>query len=191
MNLTKRLVQLESYSLSNVAAHFGIIFDAHNALEDATSTAQILQALGRMHGAEDMGALMHMACMPYQYALKNDYDPAQDKVRKVTGYVAPVPLAHGNSEYFVGKSVVFSGNLTCAVRSMAQQAVEEMGGVCKTAVSRKTDVVVIGFYDQDTLLPGCSYGTKVIKAKAFQEEGCHIEIIDENEFMEILHEGIL
>jgi len=191
MNLTKRLVQLDSYSLSGVASHFGITFDAHNALEDATSTAQILQALGSLHSADDMSALMRLACMPYQYALSNDYDPAQDKVKKVTGYVAPKPLAHGNSEYFVGKSVVFSGTLTCAMRDIAQQAVEEMGGVCKTAVSRKTDVVVIGFYDQDTLLPGCSYGSKVMKAMDLKEQGHQIDIIDENEFMEILNEGII
>lgn len=190
LNLTKRLVTLDSYKLTNVSNHFGIYYDAHNALEDATSTAQILQHFFEQHQVESLDALMRLACLPYQYTLTNGYDPALDLARKPKGYIAPKPLAHGNSQFFQGKSVVFSGTLTCASRAIAQQAVIELGGICKTSVSRKTDIVVIGFYDQNTLLPGCSHGQKLLDAIRLRDLGYPVEIIDENDFMEIMREGL-
>lgn len=191
LELTKRLIALDSYKLSSVADYFGISFSAHNALEDAFATARILLRLCELNGVADLTALMRLACRSYQYTWTNAYDPSEDKARSDISYeAAHTPLRHGNSTYFLEKSVVFSGILNCAGRDMAQQAVSEMGGMCKTSVSRKTDIVVIGFYDQGTLLPGCQYGRKLQQAINLRDQGYPIEIIDENDFLEIINDGL-
>ncbi|HSK67715.1 MAG TPA: BRCT domain-containing protein, partial [Candidatus Limnocylindria bacterium] len=102
----------------------------------------------------------------------------------------PKPLRFGTTSRFQGKSVVFTGNLCCAMRCEAQQAVAALGGSCKSTVSRKTDIVVFGLYDHDTLKPGASIGAKLEEAYTLVSQGYQIEILDENDFLEILYENL-
>lgn len=189
LKLSKRLLNLESYKLTAVASHFGYEYNSHNALEDAAVTARVVSTLMQEQGTETLNGLMRVACLPYEYTLTNEYEPSTDRPRNVQPYHVPKPLKCGNSSRFEGRCVVFSGNLTFATRDMAHDVVLRMGGVCKTSVSRKTDVLVFGFYDHSTLLPGSSFGSKLVKALELKQQGHHIEILDENEFMEILREG--
>ena len=190
MKIAKSLTRLVKYKLSVIAEYFNIIYNPHNALDDAVATAQILLELMKRNEVHDLKALMRKACLPFEYMLTNNYDPISDTTRKISEYVEPVQLRVGSSTRFMGKSVVFTGNLNCALRPEAQQAVIEMGGFCKTSVSKKTDIVIMGLYEQDSLRPGCQIGRKLEYAYELIEQGYLIEILDENDFVEIINEGL-
>ncbi len=68
---------------------------------------------------------------------------------------------------FSGQSVVLTGSLTNYKRSEAQKLIEERGGVCQSAVTSKTTLVIAG---EDA-------GSKLEKAKKL-----NVTVIDEQEF---------
>ena len=201
MRITKKILNLEKYALHSIAERFGIQYENHNALEDAAATAKILSAICRQVNAVCISDLARMADVPVLYMNSNSYYPEQD--------ISAIPcitqsrrnynqtlsennctLTYGSSDCFKGKTIVFSGNLSCADRSEAQRVVTEMGGVCKTSVSKNTNFVIVGSYDQETLLPECKVGQKVLKAIQLKQEGYHLDILDEDAFLCILRIGL-
>lgn len=73
-----------------------------------------------------------------------------------------------------GKKFVFSGKLDNYTRSEAQNFVEELGGRATSSVSTQTDYLVLG---QN---PGSKYD---------EAEDLEVEVIDEQEFMDIIQSG--
>ena len=74
---------------------------------------------------------------------------------------------------FSGQSVVLTGTLTSMKRGEAQKLIEERGGVCQSAVTAKTTLVIAGE----------AAGSKLEKAKKLG-----VKIIDEEEFQKLLNE---
>jgi DNA polymerase-3 subunit epsilon len=190
MKLSRVFFSLEQYNLKSVANHLGITFNHHNALEDAKATTAILQNLMERHNVDNIKPLMRIAGLPFSYTHSDSYDPESDKMKSSTGYVKPAPIPVGTSTYFQNKSVVFTGTLNYYLRSQAQDAVVAMGGTCKSSVSAKTDIVIVGLYEKDTLKPGASIGSKLEKTHQLIQQGYEIDILDENDFIEILSEGL-
>lgn len=192
--LTKRLMSSDSYALTHLAKALEVEYEAHNALEDALVTTHLLRYLANIHSVDCIDNLMRTAGLAYQYTWFNNYDPSEDSTTRPARFsipsFPPQPLAHGCSQFFQGKSVVFTGNLTFASRDTAKLAVNEMGGTCKSGVSKKVDIVIVGYYDSNTLTPGCSCGSKLQTALDLKNSGHEIAIIDENDFMSILREGL-
>lgn len=187
--IAKKLLKLDSYKLSAVAQHFGVSQqDAHNALNDALVTANVMIQFEHMVCTHTLNGIMRACCLTYDYIDSNNYNPEEDCCGQVGCYVAPHSLPHGNSRYFENKSVVLTGAFKCATREMVQLTISEMGGICRTKPSKKTNIVIFGFYDMETLLPGCEVGSKLRLAYDLVNDGCDITILDENEFMEILKE---
>ena len=87
--------------------------------------------------------------------------------------VAPVWSTEKKEGIFSGESVVLTGTLSSFKRSEAQKLIEERGGVCQSAVTAKTTLV----------LAGEEAGSKLTKA---QKLG--IKIIDEETFKKMLEE---
>ncbi len=85
--------------------------------------------------------------------------------------VAPTWSAEKKEGVFSGESVVLTGTLTDFKRSEAQKLIEERGGVCQSAVTAKTTLV----------LAGEAAGSKLEKAKKLG-----IKIISEEEFKQML-----
>ena len=75
---------------------------------------------------------------------------------------------------FMGQNVVLTGTLSQFKRSAAQKLIEEAGGVCQSAVTQKTTLVIAGE----------AAGSKLEKAQALG-----VKIIDEAEFIKILSEN--
>lgn len=75
---------------------------------------------------------------------------------------------------FMGQNVVLTGTLSQFKRSEAQKLIEEAGGVCQSAVTQKTTLVIAGE----------AAGSKLEKAQALG-----VKIIDEAEFIKILSEN--
>ena len=87
--------------------------------------------------------------------------------------VTPVWSEEKKEGIFSGESVVLTGTLSAFKRSEAQKLIEERGGVCQSAVTAKTTLV----------LAGEEAGSKLAKA---QKLG--IKIIDEETFKKMLEE---
>ena len=75
------------------------------------------------------------------------------------------------SGIFAGQSVVLTGSLADFTRSQAQKIIEENGGVCQSAVTSKTTLVIAGE----------AAGSKLAKA-----EKLGIKVIDEEQFKAML-----
>ncbi len=85
--------------------------------------------------------------------------------------VTPFVAVKNTVGVFSGESVVLTGSLENYKRSQAQKLIEERGGVCQSAVTAKTTLVVAGE----------AAGSKLDKAKKLG-----IKVIDEAEFTKLL-----
>ena len=88
--------------------------------------------------------------------------------------IDPSYKARASGGPFTGENVVLTGTLSRFKRSEAQKHIEEMGGICQSAVTQKTTLVIAGE----------SAGSKLDKAKALG-----VKIIGEEEFVKILEEN--
>lgn len=87
--------------------------------------------------------------------------------------VSPYAAERVTEGAFVGENVVLTGTMEKYKRGEAQEKIEALGGVCQSAVTKKTTLVVAG----------AEAGSKLEKAKALG-----IRVIDEKEFLTMLGE---
>lgn len=86
---------------------------------------------------------------------------------------------------FCGATVVFTGKMVRMTRVQARAAVIAVGGDAPDTLTKAADYLVVGAQDLrvvgETGLSG-----KMKKAEAMRQKGSQIEIIDENEFIEMM-----
>ena len=95
------------------------------------------------------------------------------ELKKLCTFVEPQWSNEKKEGVFSGQSVVLTGTLSSFKRSEAQKLIEERGGVCQSAVTAKTTLV----------LAGEEAGSKLEKAKKLG-----VKIIDETEFKQMLEQ---
>lgn len=88
----------------------------------------------------------------------------------------PNPKAK-KGHYFYGKKIVFTGVIDNMSRNYAAKRLADVGADINTAISQKTDFVIVG------AKPG---PRKMEKIAEMQANGHHIVILDEDEFLEKL-----
>ena len=97
--------------------------------------------------------------------------------------LTPTKEVNIGSDLF-GKRVVFTGELSTLTREMAIQRAVDNGAIVNSAVSGKTNFLVVGISD----LIDFNEGRKTRKLKAaevFSDEGHDISIIDEEDFLKM------
>ncbi|MDE7438952.1 MAG: 3'-5' exoribonuclease [Clostridia bacterium] len=169
-------------SLDARCEYFGITLDNHhNALADAEAAAQLIicnVAKSRFKSA----ASFLRSNSSY---LKN-YDDV--KLQAVTEFkhfnkvnvneiAASTAVNEETDADFEGKTFVITGEFKTMTREQALAIVVERGGIIKSGVSSKVDILVNA--DNRT-------STKTKAAEALQAEGHHIKIINEEQFMRML-----
>jgi DNA polymerase-3 subunit epsilon len=151
------------YGLKNLAQHFGISFQHHDALHDARTAGLIL-----LRAVEETG-----------------FDPAE-WINKCKASISPISGAEFRREGvaegpLAGESVVFTGSLEIPRReagNIAQQA----GAAVESGVTRNTTLLVVG--DQDIArLNGADKSNKHRKAEQLIAQGQPIRILGEADFM--------
>ena len=100
-----------------------------------------------------------------------DEDNRTEVSRLLAAGINPILQQVQAGGIFAGQNVVLTGTLSRFKRSEAQKLIEQEGGVCQSAVTSKTTLVVAGE----------SAGSKLDKAKALG-----VRVIGEEEFVKML-----
>ena len=149
----------QSHSLEALCAKFNIRNEsAHRSLSDARATMQCFEAL--IHGS------------PIEDSPEDD-DNCIGAI-SLTGYVEVL------KPNLQGLSFCITGDPRSMDKDTANTLIEQRDGIVKTSVSSKLDYLVNCFAE-------CGYESgKLAKAKALIEQGKHIRVITENEFLAII-----
>ena len=97
-----------------------------------------------------------------------------------------IEVSADESHPLFGKTVVFTGKLESLKRDEARSIVVSKGGFAPEGVTKDTDLLVVGV--QDLRIVGeKGLSGKMKKAFSMREKGSDIEIIDENDFFELVY----
>lgn len=100
-----------------------------------------------------------------------------DKLRAVVT-IEPMQETAVQSGTLAGKRVLFTGTLVRMERKAAQALVERHGGSNASGISKELDYLVVG--------AGGGAGSKVTKAQKLIDDGAPLQIVEEEQFWEIL-----
>lgn len=170
----------------------------HDGLEDAAACAGIITTCAKKSGYNNFGdflksfgknAAHSFADCNYSKTFSGSpYLKSKTVTKRDDSPVALAQYICGSNEPehpFVGKSLVLTGELSAMSRERATQEIIACGGIVKTAVSPKTDFLVVGT-QQTSLFGGNTISTKQAKANSIIEKGGNIEILNEDEFLHYL-----
>ena len=83
---------------------------------------------------------------------------------------------------FEGKTFCLTGDFKSGTKDTVKEKIEEFGGIIKTGISSKVNYLIVGSLGNENWKYG-NLGGKIAKAKEYQEKGCNIEIISEDDFL--------
>lgn len=151
------------YGLANLAHHFGITFQHHDALHDARTAGLIL-----LRAIEETG-----------------FDP-HEWIKRCNASTSPGSGANIRREGdgdgpLVGESIVFTGALQVA-RYEAADTAHKAGAAVEPNVTKAITLLVVGDQDIDKLA-GHSKSSKHRKAEKLIEAGQPLRILGERDFM--------
>ena len=157
------------YGLSNVAGHFGIIYKAHDALEDA-----------RCAGLLILRAVAETGLSPEQW-LKRSAQPIN-----TAGYLSYERIGNPDGALF-GEVLVFTGSLSIS-RHEAANVAAQAGCRVDDGVTKHTTILVIG--DQDLRkLAGNEKSSKHRKVEQLCSKGQSIRVLGETDFMRVVSQS--
>ena len=193
MNLSTGIVE-GSKSLAHCAEWFEIpLEDHHNALADAETCAKIalacIQAAGETRLTDFCFHKPHILIYNFSELdpIENLYYSRDERPKRrhfesvSPKEICPCTNTFDTNHPLYGKKIVFTGELSIDRRS-AMQLAADVGAVVKSAVSGKTNYLVVGTQDVD-LVGADGHSTKEEKAYALNEAGkANIQIISESDF---------
>lgn len=175
---------LPAYDLKTLCNANGIVFKHHRAGADSRATAElVLKAFDKaeVYSVDDFPEKLKTSV---GQLFEGGYRPSETKrvYKNVAEQIVGDPSKHNPESIFYGKTVVFTGTLSSMVRSKAQQAIADIGGILGNAITKDTDFLVVG--QQDYKVVGDDgMSSKQEKAIKLIEKGADIEVISENDFL--------
>jgi DNA polymerase-3 subunit epsilon len=158
----------KGYGLQNVAAHYGLTTNAHDALNDAQTCGTIVLNILR----------------ETETSLNEWLERVNQPITPSSSSSAVREKLKANEEgAHYGESIVFTGTLSMP-RSLAQQIAAKAGFEVQSNVSRKTDYLVCGLQDIDKLA-GHELSSKERKAHDLIADGHRIRMLNETDFFRI------
>lgn len=192
--VSNRAIADKSYSKSLVdrAAYFNIpVEQHHNALNDAIVCAQIVIASVRTTNRKSLKTYcssfrrrtthMFSELKPMKEISSNFHHYNTVKISDLS----PSTTIIDTSNPLYGKNIVITGDFDSMTRTAAMQKVTDIGGIIKSAVSSKTDYLIVG--KQNLSVVGKDgLSSKERKAYELIEKGNKITILHESEFLSYL-----
>lgn len=164
MNTIKKIEKLESYKLEDLLNHFNIKKEQqHTAMQDVLDLLELLKVI-RPKRWSKLGESNNDGKIKRNYEVDKE-KREEDKVRLELAKENIIENILGN------KSIVFTGETLKSRVEISELAIQ-YGGIVKSSVSKKTDILVVGD----------NPGSKLVKA---QELG--VEILSEDEFLKFIH----
>jgi len=175
---------LPAYDLKTLCNHNNIALNHHRAEADSRATAELAIKAFKKNGVTSKDEFPEKLQTNIGRLYEGGYKPSETKrICRTKDLVKIVgnPEKHNKESIFYGKTVVFTGSLSSMVRSQAQQAIANIGGINGGGVTKSTDYLVVG--QQDFRVVGeDGMSSKQEKAIKYIEQGSEIEILSENEF---------
>lgn len=178
-------------SLEERAGYFGISMEGHhNALSDAMICANIVirsidqgkwKSFNSFCQEDDSLPVKDFARLIPRKQFGKPYYPQKINISEIAATVESFDESH----WFYGKNIVFTGELQSLPRMTAMQKTVNLGGVVKSTVSKKTDIVILGVQNKTLVGPEGS-SRKERRAHELIEQGYDIDIIREEEFLELI-----
>jgi len=144
------------------------------------------EARNLKHWMDDHRDLLGSKAFPRLYAFLEEalIDGAIDKLEEsrffelVDSIIHPTETDSNKSLEFQGKKFCLSGDFVRGTKKDIKEHIEELGGECIENVTKRCDYVVVGGLGSKAYAYG-QYGTKVMKAMRYQDDGLPIQIIQE------------
>ncbi len=181
--------ELTSYCLPDVIASVGAtLANHHQAEDDAVAAAEVALAAARARGCPSVPALLDELGMRAGTLVGGFYTrsdaPASHRLPRLPSEGATFDPDHP----FFGCTVVFTGGLMSMTRTVAQQAIVDVGGRPMTSAGKKANYVVVGG-EFHGLLAGHAHSHKLEQALELRHRGSGLELLNEIEFLALLRGG--
>lgn len=175
----------ESYTLDALCNERGIELEHHNALSDAVGCAELMLLLQQDEST---------ALYPSGYAEYNVWEaaaaPAPVPVHRSVGasaLVMPDVQFDDVPIEIEGRLFVVTGDIDGHSRAGISAAIEQRGGIVKSAPGKKTNYLAVGPLDPGVVVDKVSHkSTKIVEAERLRDKGCGIKIIRLADLVKIL-----
>jgi DNA polymerase-3 subunit epsilon len=185
LELSRRLIALESYKLPDVASALSADpFEHHSPGADAVACAQVVLALAKQENTQSLSDLWSPATARYAINKRRNSSFAENRSR-----IADLPQPHPDASPdhpFFGRQVIITGGLETYSRSGAMELIARHGGTNGNGITKRTRFLVVGGVSSigpPSTLVGSS---KERKAAAYIEQGQDLQVITEHEFLQLV-----
>lgn len=194
INFTRPQTPGVGNSLEDKLRYFGLEnVEAHNALEDAKATNKIIMASIKQSRYKSV----HSYLKSYSSVKVREYDnlnPSNElfmtRNRFESIKISDLEISHDDdfdkSHYFYDKTVVLTGNFASFSKKEIMQCVIDNGGVIRSGVSGRTDILIVGVQDP-TIVGDDGLSTKQRKANELIEKGKVIDLLNEDKLFDLIN----
>ena len=184
---------LINYKLDTIAKMLQIDFIHHKACEDAIATSKIFNSILDLNNTSNFEELHNLLKVNIGCIFTNGYIPCKvkysysnsnDSYWKPKDIVPETNIFDTEHELY-NKGIAFTGTLSSMPRKQAAQLAVNKGAIFTNSVTKKTNYLVMGMQDYSKFTDG-KKSSKLKKTEELIKAGQDIEIIDENEFLNLL-----
>lgn len=187
VDVSKKFYQgLPNNKLSTLAEMLNIDFKHHNASDDSIVAASVfIDVCNYLDIKEFADIEKKLDIIPGYILFNNNIKPIVKNEKAISNKIVTLLDKKTNkiSEFFKGKTVVFTGPLNTMSRAKASAKVLYLGGFTSSSVNSKTDILITNLSLENTFLT-----SKLQKAKSVINAGGDLIILSEHEFLKMCFE---
>lgn len=183
---------LVNYKLDTIANLLKIDFIHHQACEDAIATSKVFEKILEVNSIDNFEELHTNLKVKNGELFPNSYKACEVKSSSysIKQYIKPKDIIPESDNFDINhvlynKGIAFTGTLTSMPRKDAAQHAVNKGAFYCNSVTKKTNYLVIGIQDYTKFADG-EKSSKLKKAEELINKGQDLEIIDENEFLNLI-----
>lgn len=182
---------LDNAKLNTVSHHLGLAFNHHHASSDAHACAHIILKIQEELKLTDLTELCAQTGLQLGKIYPTGYKPAKSLRKNLTSSRLPssplTPSYALRTDFFKGKTVVFTGGLKSMSRFQAIELISMLGGTVGQSVTKKTNILIVPHQNVYELQVD-EMSTKLKKAIQSIYYGQEIIILTEADFLTYLNE---
>lgn len=175
--------KLRHHSLCDLALFYNIQpTDEHRSLADCVTTYNLFNVL-KQKVADEYDSYQDFYNL-FKKKHSNSYTSYEDFIKNLQPLTSDVD----ETNFFYGKTCVFTGTLERLHRKDAMQIVVNLGGSVGSGVTKSTNYLILGNYDYNKTIKD-DKSSKQKKAEKYILDGFDLKIISEDVFYSLIFEG--